>query len=43
MLLTMPPVLGDFFKIAGQHRDDLLDIGAFVLGQPGNHGPCRLL
>ena len=28
-----PAVLGDLFEIAGQHPDDLVDLGALVLGQ----------
>jgi hypothetical protein len=40
MLLTMPAVLGDFCEIAGQHRDDFVDFGALVFGQPGNRR-CR--
>ena len=26
-----PPVLGDLFEIAGQHSDDLVDIGALIV------------
>ena len=35
-----PAVLGNLFEIAGQHRDDFVDIGALVFGQPGNRR-CR--
>ena len=35
-----PAVLGDLFEIAGQHPDDLVDIGALVFGQPGDRR-CR--
>ncbi|HEX3412093.1 MAG TPA: hypothetical protein VHT00_10275 [Stellaceae bacterium] len=38
-----PPVLGDFFQVAGQHRDDLVDIGTFVLGQAGDRRRRGLL
>jgi hypothetical protein len=31
-----PPVLGDLFEIAGQRRDNFVDIGAFVFRQPGD-------
>jgi hypothetical protein len=30
-----PAMLGDLFEIAGQHRDDFVDIGALVFGQSG--------
>jgi hypothetical protein len=35
-----PAVLGDPFEIAGQHPDDLVDLGALAFGQPGNRR-CR--
>jgi hypothetical protein len=38
-----PPVLGDFFEIAGQHRDNFVDIGAFVRSQPGDRRRRSLL
>jgi hypothetical protein len=38
-----PPVLGDFFQVAGQHCDDLVDIGTFVLGQAGDRRRRGLL
>jgi hypothetical protein len=38
-----PPVLGDFFEIAGQHRDNFVDIGAFVRSQLGDRRRRSLL
>jgi hypothetical protein len=35
-----PAMLGNLFEIAGQHRDDFVDIGALICGQPGNRR-CR--
>jgi hypothetical protein len=37
------PCSAIFFEIARQRSDDFVDIGAFVLGQPGNRRPRRLL
>ncbi len=38
-----PAVLGDLFEIAGQHRDDFVDVGALVFGQPGDRRARSLL
>ena len=37
------PCSAIFVEIAGQHRDDFVDIGAFVLGQPGDRRRGGLL
>ena len=36
-------VLGDFFEVAGQHRHDLIDLGASVRAQRAERRLCRLL
>ena len=38
-----PAVLGDLFEIAGQHRDDFVEFGALVFGQPGDRRACGFL
>ena len=38
-----PAVLGDLFEIAGQHLDDLVDIGALVVVERGQGGCGGLL
>ena len=38
-----PPVLADLFEIAGQHADDLVDLGAGVVPERVDGGCGRLL
>ena len=38
-----PPELGDLFQIAGQHPDNLVDVGAFIVVECGQSGCDGLL